>query len=242
MSDAAEHPDMLAAEYVLGVLDASARAEAQARLAADPAFAEEVTYWEARLGPLAEDTAPVEPSPEMWARVEAATATVAPSSYTPRAANDDERRVRFWRAWAVGASGLAAASLALAVFVGTRPAPAPVQAQPATPMVATLAADGGVTAVMIAYDPKSGALWVAPAGPMGPGSAVPHLWLMEPDGGVRLVGAIDASKPAKHNLPKALAQEAARAKGLAVSMEPAGTTPTTGPNGPVVAAGDFSAL
>ena len=45
--------DALAAEYVLGTLDAEERNGAQALLAADPDFAGKVKLWERRLGELA---------------------------------------------------------------------------------------------------------------------------------------------------------------------------------------------
>jgi hypothetical protein len=41
---------LTAAEYVLGVLDASQRRAAERRIGRDPAFAQEVAFWEERLG------------------------------------------------------------------------------------------------------------------------------------------------------------------------------------------------
>jgi anti-sigma-K factor RskA len=95
---------------------------------------------------------------------------------------------------------------------------------------------------VIAYDPRTRSLYVAPSDDMDPGERVPHLWLLEPDGSVRLVGVIDARKPATHNLPSVLAPDATRAVGFAVSLEPQGHTPTDTPGGPVVAKGDISIL
>lgn len=45
-------PESLAAEYVLGTLDAEARRAVAARLNDDPALQQEVAYWERRLAPL----------------------------------------------------------------------------------------------------------------------------------------------------------------------------------------------
>ena len=54
-----ESDKVLAAEYVLGVLGAAERRQAQQRLAHDQAFADEVAFWEERLGGLADAVAPI---------------------------------------------------------------------------------------------------------------------------------------------------------------------------------------
>lgn len=56
MSD--EPDDILAAEYVLGALDAAARAAAEKRAKRDPAFAALIQNWENRLSDLNEDYTP----------------------------------------------------------------------------------------------------------------------------------------------------------------------------------------
>jgi anti-sigma-K factor RskA len=66
-----ENPDreVLAAEYVLGTLDAAERAQAQRLIASDPAFAAVVSDWERRLGELNVLVAPVEPPPAILERI-----------------------------------------------------------------------------------------------------------------------------------------------------------------------------
>jgi anti-sigma-K factor RskA len=66
-----ENPDkeVLAAEYVLGTLDAAERAQAQQLIASDPAFAAVVGDWERRLGELNVLVAPVEPPPAILERI-----------------------------------------------------------------------------------------------------------------------------------------------------------------------------
>jgi anti-sigma-K factor RskA len=63
MSDTSgrEDRDLLAAEYVLGVLSAAERREAERRLQADLAFQRDVAFWEERLGGLASSIMPVTP-------------------------------------------------------------------------------------------------------------------------------------------------------------------------------------
>ena len=67
-----EEEDNLAAEYVLGVLDAAARRDVDRRIARDPAFAAEVAAWEARLAPLADAVRPITPRAAVWRNVEQA--------------------------------------------------------------------------------------------------------------------------------------------------------------------------
>ncbi len=83
--------DVLAAEYVLGTLGRDERAEAQALIAIDQAFAEIVRGWERRLGELSAMVDPVEPPADMWDRIKAGvtisdrTAPAAPAA-APQAA------------------------------------------------------------------------------------------------------------------------------------------------------------
>jgi anti-sigma-K factor RskA len=75
-----ENPDkeVLAAEYVLGTLDAAERAQAQRLIASDPAFAAMVGDWERRLGELNVLVAPVEPPPAILERIKTRKASGDP--------------------------------------------------------------------------------------------------------------------------------------------------------------------
>ena len=61
--------DGLAAEYVLGTLDAGERAQALALLTADHAVAAKVRIWERRLSELHLMVEPIEPDGEIWDRI-----------------------------------------------------------------------------------------------------------------------------------------------------------------------------
>lgn len=227
----------LAGELALRVLSPGDEAAARAREASDPAFAAQVEAWNERLGGLAEGVAPVEPSPWVWPRVEAGLTP-------PDAANDNS--VVFWRRWAVGSTGLLVASLAAVVVLLAQPTPAPV-APPAPPAavirVATLTLESGAAAMTLAYDANTGELYLAPTTEMAGDTRVPHLWLVMPEGGVQLVGAIDGSTTSRQNLGQALFGPAGQANAVAVSMEAPGHTPAPNkPDGPVVAQGVLQRL
>lgn len=114
--------DLLAGEYVLGTLSAAQRQEVQARLPHDAALRDAVQRWEARLLPLTELSAPVEPSELLWPRIARtldAAQTARPAA--PRATGL-WNNLNFWRSLAAG--GMAAV-LILGSTLALRPAAIP---------------------------------------------------------------------------------------------------------------------
>ncbi len=75
--------DALAAEYVLGTLDAGERAQTQAMLTVDQALAAKVRIWERRLSELHLMVEPVDPDGEIWDRIKVKMTLVAPSPVVP---------------------------------------------------------------------------------------------------------------------------------------------------------------
>jgi anti-sigma-K factor RskA len=110
--------DELAAEYVLGTLEAREAAEVAHALATDAALAEAVARWEARLAPLTALAAPEAPPPGLWARIEAAL--------DPRPATTPGWWRKLADPWRLGALGATAVAAGLAAFILLRPAPAPM--------------------------------------------------------------------------------------------------------------------
>jgi len=242
MTDPTHTPDddrALAGELALRLLSPEDERVARARAESDPAFAREVEAWNSRLSALTAEVPAVEPAGGVWARVQADITPVA----------NDNSRVGFWRAWAVGSTGLLAASLVAVAVLIARPAPAPVIMAPepeqgAITRVATLTlSEGGGQAMTVAYDTLTGNLFLAPTSSMAGAQGVPHLWLVTPEGGVQLVGAIDGESVSRHTLPEDLAGQAGSATAVAISMEAPGHTPGQHqPDGPVVASGELQQL
>jgi len=73
----------LAAEYALGTLDAGERAQVEAMMAADGAFAAIVQGWEYRLGALNQMVGSVEPRPVVWDNIKAAIGASAATQAAP---------------------------------------------------------------------------------------------------------------------------------------------------------------
>src|SRR5450432_3873314 len=124
MSEAPEltEAEAFAAEHALGVLGSAERRQAEARMAADPAFAAQVEAWRDRLVPMADTLVAVSPPHALWLRIERSLG-----------ANDNTasaKGLRLWRGATVGSLTLAAASMAAAVLLTNRP---PVVIHPPPP-------------------------------------------------------------------------------------------------------------
>jgi anti-sigma-K factor RskA len=218
MSDA-EDRDLLAAEYVLGVLDAAEAKRVEQMVADDPGFARAMRAWEERLAPLSTLADPIEPPAAVWQRI--ATATTLPDG-----AVVPLRRLRIWQLATAGGLALAAA---LAAFIVLRPPP--------PPLVAVLTPAGNAAPVLLATREPGGRLRVRPNGTITvPDGRDLELWLLR------------AGETVPHSLGVLAAGgqlvSAARAPGaqLLVSLEPKGGSPTGSPTGPVLYAGRLSQL
>jgi anti-sigma-K factor RskA len=223
----------LAAEHALGVLSRRERAEAEARMAREPAFARAVEAWRARLAPLAQAAAPVEPPPTLWAAIDRALP-----------ANDNaavRRRLRFWRGATLGSLGLAAASLAAAVVLAARPpatlVPAPGPAAPILNASLMSPTDRGEPMFVAAYDPARRALIVTSLMKPGDGAHVHQLWIIPADGKPHSLGMIAPGASKAMPMPKAMAPMFAPGTAIVASVEPPGGSPRNAPTGPIAARG-----
>jgi anti-sigma-K factor RskA len=156
--------DMLAAEYVLGSLDAEERNHAKERIASDAAFAALVRRWERRLGELHVLTADMEPPAALWDAVkeklaetapsgtvrlpdptppQPAAAAAAPPPATPPTIRVLRARAARWRTLAVFMGSLAAALLAFILLPRWAPGLLPPALSPKQPAPAARPAEPG---------------------------------------------------------------------------------------------------
>ncbi|MBF9060805.1 hypothetical protein HKCCSP123_16610 [Rhodobacterales bacterium HKCCSP123] len=241
-------PDALAAEYVLGLMDAAERRAFEARLRDEPALIAAVRDWEARFAALAgEEVEAVAPPPRLQAGIEARLFGAVP------AGRGLWTSLGLWR----GLAGLSTAVAAVAVGVailpedGTAPAPVPGRvpdiASGAIPpgtillthmvpvegsglgLAATRDPDGTLQLRRVAGGPTPGRaqqVWLLPGADAAP---IP-LGLME-DGPVTLIDP----------LPEVSELFGAGAA-VAISDEPPGGSPTGAPTGAILALGTLVAL
>ena len=214
-----ELPDRLAAEYVLGTLSGGARRRFDALLPAHPALRVAVAGWEKRLLPLALKAEPVQPAARVWTSIEDKLGWAPP-------ARASSMRVRFWQAFA-------AVATVAAVMLGTTPHHGPTEA----PMIVVLHATKGSEALVAGLSPDRQQISIQPLQRVAltPDQSL-ELWALKKDGPPASLGVIAADKLTavnKHVLPK-------DTKGLAVSLEPLGGSPTGAPTGPVLFVGDLT--
>lgn len=224
--------DELAAEYVLGTLDANERANVAFRRQRDPELSAAIQAWEARLAPLNARVAPITPSPLLKDKIAARIRQIETADIVPSNVIDLQQRAARWRSAALGASALAAC---LAGFIVVRET-----LRPATPKsyVAVLQKDAQSPAFLMTVDIATRSFTVRPV------AAEPHagksyeLWLVNTKLGAPKSLGIVGDKPFSTN-PKLAAYTPGdiEESTYAVSIEPEGGSPTGLPTGPVVYAG-----
>jgi anti-sigma-K factor RskA len=230
-----ERADRLASEYVLGTLRGPARRRFQALLTAHPALRQAVARWDQRLVVLAASEPGEEPPPHVWRRIEQQLFLASPE---PAAL-----RPGLWQGlalWRTLTALAMSAVLALLVLPQPQPAPQPpvvivLQANPETAQAAMVAL--GVQATFVASVSADGrALVLRPLGDLSlqPQRAL-ELWAVPPQGAPRSLGLVQASGTTTVLRARLLQDVAA----FAVSVEPAGGSPTGAPTGPIVSVGSI---
>ena len=224
--------DKLAAEYVLGTMSARARRRFEFHLRGNPQLRRAVAQWEVRLSPLNEALPAIEPPARVWQAIKARLKigqSVRPGFW---------ENLSFWRVSSF-ASGLLA--LALVVFVAVPRPEAPVEAGRMVVVMNDLATKK--PAMTASWEPgQSGGrlLRIRTIGhaEMGPNTAW-ELWML-PGGDQKPVslGLITTHETQVVKIPAALAARLDATNGLAMSVEPAGGSPTGLPTGPVLYAGE----
>ena len=232
-----DNSDLRYAEYVLGVLDADARADVEREMASNEAAAAAVELWRRRLLPLAEEIAPHEPPPQVWSRIRSALQLDAPARGQLRARRPGiAASLRFWQRLSLATGALAVACIVALLLVLRHPTP------PVPYMASTLAQTDGRIGWTATMDIEKARLIIVPATPrrFTTGRA-PELWLIARGEKPIAVGMISVSRPVTLTLRPALLSRVGPTAMLAVSVEPPGGSPTGQPTGPVIATGGIGA-
>lgn len=244
--------DLLAGEYVLGVLDPETRAQVRERIAIDPGFARLVADWERRLAPLLEDIGGVPVPAHLWPQLRQRLGWAAVEA-TPAPARGPWQNPRLWQA----TTALAACAALVAVLVGRQPdVPAPLPAPPvvstpavpaedpaATRPVTPLLRDDGSPGWLASVDRSHGTVLMVPVpAPADAGGRVPELWLISPAGQVRSLGVVSHERAHTVAVPDTLRADLVAGAALAITLEPEGGAPTGVATGPIVAKGDIGAI
>lgn len=232
--------DILAAEYVLGVLSSEERRTVAARIDSEPDFARLVDNWEAHFGPLASAYTSVEPPAGVKGAIDrrlfGSSAEAAPDGGTTATGRPGIwSSLAFWR-------GLAAAALAALVLYVAVPAFRPPAELPAPRLVASLSADGSDVRYLAVYDEARGEVSLSHVSGQRAQDRDFELWMIEGSNAPVSLGVIPAGATAHLAVGEATRARLAVGAILAVSLEPSGGSPTGQPTGPVVAAGDLKSI
>ena len=213
----------LAGEYVLGTLGPGERRRVELALPHERALRAAVQAWEARLLPLAALAEPIEPSAQLWPRIDASVAAQRPA---PAASHVKWwERLNLWRGLA--ATGFAAA--AIMAVVPRLPAPAP-----APRYMVVLAAPSSMAPGWIVQVNTEGALKLVPLGTTNlPSGKSLQLWT-KADGwkGPVSLGLVQPGKTADVSLAKLPPLQPNQL--FEITLEPKSGSPIGRPTGPIL--------
>jgi len=220
---------VIAGEYVLGVLSADDRRKVEARMVLDGAFAAMVDHWQSNLSSFDEAYEPIAPPPKVLVAVE--------RRLFAEEANPGAAPGGFWNSLALWRV-LTLASVACLVTVATFSSGILTPASQTQPLVAELTGDASTTINLLAqYDAGSGALKITPVAAKQAQAKSLELWLIEGDNPAKSLGILPQTGEGEIIIPPELRSKFGEGVTLAVSVEPFGGSPTGTATGPVVAVG-----
>jgi anti-sigma-K factor RskA len=224
MKKTPERVESLAAQYVLGSLKGGARRRFERWMMESYRVREEVWYWEAKLGELA-DAVPGEKPPErVWSAIESRLWPQQQAPVTPI----KPRSGWFWPSWGALAT---AAALVLSVLLVNQPEPEP------WPLLSGAVVQENVK------DP----LWLVSERAyknqlrMRPVAATQadigkdyELWIVPDSGSPLSLGVVPVGDVYQVTLTDEARNLLSQSRTLAISLEPAGGSPTGAPTGPIL--------
>lgn len=228
--DRAERLDALAAEYALGTLPPRARRRLDTMARTQPAVAQAVRSWEYRLASLSEALPGMTPPPRVWSGVQRRLGI-----------GDTRERRSLWSSVGLW-RGLSLASFALA-FVLAVAVLRPLDDRAAESLVVVLAGPDARPALIATAGRGSRTLLVRAVAPVAPepGRAL-ELWALPEGRDPQSLGVLPREGLARVTLPAAAGTALQTVPALAVSLEPAGGSPTGRPTGPVLYSGPVQRL
>ncbi len=247
--------EMLAGEYVAGLLEGPAETAFEARLAAEPALAAAVARWRVRFAEIDASAAPVVPDEAFWRRIETALATapdlppqeaaatvavtgaaaaapppVTSSRATPTPArsgglSDWWHSLTLWRGFAAVAT---AAAIVLAVGLGRM-----VLAPPPPTFVAVLLAETGEVGAVVHVFADGTAELLPLENVAVPSGRAMEVWTKWSDErGPVSIGLLD--RPRTVRLSTGGLPETRPEQLFEITLEPATGSPTGRPTGPIL--------
>lgn len=229
--DRRDEDDLVAAEYVLGVLATDERATAARRIETEADFARLVERWEAQLAPMADAYEPAEAPARVKTAIDASLFGAGPQTSRPGLWSS----LAFWRGFAV------AALMAFAAYVALTYTSLPFGAPPVAEQrfVASLAHDDTDVRYLAVYDGTKRDVSLSHVSGARPDGRDFELWAIEGDNPPVSLGIIPVGSSVHVALSQALGEAIDAGAVFAITTEPLGGSPSGAPTGPVVALGDL---
>ncbi|MCD2179762.1 anti-sigma factor [Rhizobium sp. C1] len=219
--------EVLAGEYVLGVLSLPDRLRVEYRLRDDKAFQVIVARWQENLATFNNDYVTEVPPSWLYGSVET---KLFNTSVADQPKGLVWSSLTFWR-------GLTLVSLSAAIFFAAsagglfrKPAAVPSA-------VATLGSGSSSISLVTFFDRQTGRLQVLPVAAGAEKSKSLELWLIEGESAPVPLGVFQDQGDGSIVIPPDMRGRLKDGVTLAVSLEPFGGSPTGKPTGPVVASG-----
>ena len=228
--------DALCGEYLLGTLRGAARRRFERALRDEPRVAQRLRHFQGIFTPRYSTMSEEQPSERVWSRLQRELGL------------ERYRRAPWYRSsafrlgWAAAAVAALALGIALYVLRPSQDLPVPPEASRPHP-IARLAGKEDMPQIiaLLSRDGLTLELRAAlPAPPPGPSKSY-ELWLLPAGGGAPVSISVLGNLSARFALPPTLVGQLGAGAKLAVSVEPAGGSPTGAPTGPVILVGEIAA-
>jgi anti-sigma-K factor RskA len=228
--------EVLAGEYVLGVLSLADRQKVEVRMRDDRPFAAIVSRWEENLSTFNDEYEAILPPATVFPKVEKRI-----FGDRPRASRGVWNSLLIWR-------GLTFASLVVAagaILFNVNGGPKLGGGTGAKPLVADLAVPASVAGALnlvANYDLASGQLKITPVAATQTEKKSLELWLIKGSNAPLPLGVLPQTGEGVISIPTNIRNQFAEGATIAISVEPFGGSTTGAPTGPVIAAGTTRSL
>ncbi|WP_137135801.1 anti-sigma factor [Rhizobium sp. FKY42] len=227
--------EVLAGEYVLGVLPAEKRQQVEQRIRRDRAFAAMVARWQENLSSMDDEYTPQLPPESVFPQVQQRLLT----------RNSQQTQLsgfgRLWSSatvWRTLALTLFLMLIGVAIF-GLQP---PSSLKTGGQLQAQLKGQDATNMSLLAsFEPRSGRLVMTPIANSQAEPKSLQLWMIDGNAPPVSLGLMPDIGTGDVIIPDAMRRRIANGVTLAVSLEPKGGSPSTGPTGPVLMSGQMAA-
>ncbi|WLS04912.1 anti-sigma factor [Shinella oryzae] len=224
--------EILAGEYVLGLLSLEARRAVERRMAEDHSFATLIQHWESDLSTFNDAYDEVSPSDAVLGQIKG---RIFGEQQVANARRGLWNSVSFWRWLSIGTSAIAASAMIYAsgsVSLGVSD----------RKYIAELSAPANAVSMLVNYDSGSGRMRVVPVAAGAREEKSLELWLVPGEGDPLSLGVLPPGTEGDLVIPADLRERIGDGATLAVTLEPFGGSPTGRATGPIVASGTARSL